>query len=120
MSWIDMNALQVGHPDRMHTARTAEATDQVTRHLMTVTSEQDQVVVTSEQGCAVHDASLAGPLQIGRGCVVQPGIRGDESISRGKNVRDIAGRRLADQDRHLSTLTTGAGRIRLARSSGSW
>ena len=28
MGWIDVNALQVGHPDRMDAARTAEAPDE--------------------------------------------------------------------------------------------
>jgi hypothetical protein len=49
MGWIDVNALQVGHPDRTHTARSAEAPGQVTRHLIAVAREQDQVLAVSER-----------------------------------------------------------------------
>jgi hypothetical protein len=39
MGWIDVNALQVCHPDRMDTARTAEASDEVTHRFVAVTCE---------------------------------------------------------------------------------
>ena len=104
MGWINVNAFQVGHPDRVHTARPAEAPDQMTYHVVTVAGEQYQVLVTGKKGGAVRDAGLGGPAQIGRGGVVHSGIGCDERLSRGENVRDIVRSGCTDPDRHSATL----------------
>jgi hypothetical protein len=43
MRWVDMDALQVGHPDRVHAARPAEPPGEVAHHLVPITRDQGQV-----------------------------------------------------------------------------
>src|SRR5580658_7529279 len=105
VGWIHVDAFQVGHPDGMHAAGAADASDQMARYLVVVTREQDQVVAIREERRVVRDAVLGGPAQIGGSGVMRSGICCEECIDRGDDLRKIIGRSCADPDRHLATLS---------------
>jgi len=96
---------QLGNLRRgMYAARAFKASDQMTRHLVAVTREQDQIAVTGEEGRVIRDAALGGPAQISGSGVMGSGIRCEECINRGDDIREIIGRSRADPDCHTATL----------------
>ena len=105
VGWIHVDAFQVGYPDGMHAAWAAQAPDQMARHLVAVTCEQDQVVAIREQRRVVRAAVLGGPAQVGSSGVVHSAICCDECINRGDDLREIIGCSCADPDRHPVTLS---------------
>ena len=105
VGWIHVDAFQVGHPDGMDAAGAAAAPDQMARHLVVVTREQDQVVAIREERRVVRDAVFGGPAQIGGSGVMRSGICREECFDRGDDLREIIGRSSADPDCHPATLS---------------